>query len=144
MSENKVFTNPDGNIILEIADNGFSAYLTIKETQNLFDEKEISNLLQQAGIKFGFENASNYLKQKQIKKEFNQPFLIALGEKHEPEIEVSYLIEKNETIDPQHIENTSEIKELKKIIKNQPLLTLKVQENPKSSFDVFGNEISSE
>lgn len=144
MSENKVFTNPDGNIILEIADNGFSAYLTIKETQNLFDEKEISNLLQQAGIKFGFENASNYLKQKQIKKEFNQPFLIVLGEKHEPEIEVSYLIEKNETIDPQHIENTSEIKELKKITKNQPLLTLKVQENPKSSFDVFGNEISSE
>ena len=144
MSENKILTNSDENIILEIADDGFSAHLTIKETHNLLDENEISNLLQQAGIKFGIENATNYLKQDHIKKEFNKPFLIALGEKQSPEIEISCILEKNEKINPVQLGNTSDIKELKRINKNEPLLSLKVHENPESSFDIFGNEITSD
>jgi len=144
MSENKVLTNSDETIILEIADDGFSAYLTIKERQNLLDENEISNLLKQAGINFGIENATNYLKQDHIRKEFNKPFLIALGKKQSSEIEISYLLGKNDKINPIHLEKTSDFKELKKVNKDEPLLSLKIQENPGSSFDIFGNEITSD
>jgi hypothetical protein len=70
----KILTNPDGNIKLELKDDRLSAWLTIKKDNRLIDEKDILDLLEQAGIKNGFEEAQRYMQKHSMEKDFDIPF----------------------------------------------------------------------
>jgi hypothetical protein len=70
----KTYTNKEGNLILEIRDEPLSAWLTIKKTGKLIDEYAIIALLEEAGIKSGFEEAVEYAQIHSLEKEFDIPF----------------------------------------------------------------------
>ncbi len=75
---NDTFTNKQGNLILEISEDKLSAWLTIKKTGRLIDEKEILELIDAAGIKYGFEGALRYTRKHNLVREFDLKFPIAM------------------------------------------------------------------
>lgn len=74
----KKFESPDASLILEIRDEGMSAWLTIQPHDRLIDEKEILELLDTAGIKTGFDDAQKYIRENNLEKELGVPFPIAM------------------------------------------------------------------
>ncbi|MCB5253211.1 MAG: FapA family protein [Candidatus Cloacimonadaceae bacterium] len=80
---NKIFKNKSGNVLLELRQESASAWLTIKRTGRLVDEKDILDLIDEAGIKSGFEEAVQLIRERGIEKEFDRPFPIAVCKKVE-------------------------------------------------------------
>lgn len=76
---NKTFKNKAGNLILELRHDSRSAWLTIKNTGKLVDETEILALIDDAGIKYGFDEASRLIREQSLEKEFDIPFPLAIS-----------------------------------------------------------------
>ena len=74
----KIFTNPAQNVTLTISEDKLSAWLTVHKSGRLIDEQDILALIDEAGIKFGFEDALRYIRTNNLQKEFDQPFPIAM------------------------------------------------------------------
>lgn len=75
---NDTFTNKQGNLILEISEDKLSAWLTIRKTGRIIDEQEILELIDRAGIKYGFEGALRYTRKHNIVREYDLKFPIAM------------------------------------------------------------------
>lgn len=75
---NKIFVSKSGNLSLELRKDSASAWLTIKRTGRLINEREILQLIDEAGIKSGFEEALQYIREHGIEKDFDKPFPIAI------------------------------------------------------------------
>lgn len=86
----KILTNADGNIKLELKDDRLSAWLTITDTGHLANEQEILDLIDQAGIKTGFEEAARYMRKRGIDKDFATAFPIAMCERNPGEAKLNY------------------------------------------------------
>ncbi|MCB5277656.1 MAG: hypothetical protein LHW62_08185, partial [Candidatus Cloacimonetes bacterium] len=67
---NKILTGKSGNVILELRQDSSSAWLTIKRSGRLVDEKEILDLIDEAGIRSGFEEALQLIRERGIEKEY--------------------------------------------------------------------------
>jgi uncharacterized protein (DUF342 family) len=78
---NKILTGKSGNVILELRQDSSSAWLTIKRSGRLVDEKEILDLIDEAGIRSGFEEALQLIRERGIEKEYDKPFPIAVCKK---------------------------------------------------------------
>lgn len=143
MKEGKIYTNPEQNITLRISEDGFSAYLTIKDTDGMIDEKEITKLLHTTGIKYGVEEAVEYNSQHGIQKESNVPFLVALGKNPEAQSEVSYLFNTENCFNHDEQYNIYELEKFEKVHKHQPLANLKLTDISQPGMDIFGNETPS-
>lgn len=76
---NKTLKNKSSNLILELRQDTGSAWLTIKRSSRLIDEQDILNLLDEAGIKTGFDEALQLMRQRGLEKEFDTPFPIAVS-----------------------------------------------------------------
>jgi len=72
------FTSPSGNLSLRISDDKLSAWLTIHKSGKLIGEREILDLIDNAGIKYGFEDAVRYIRKHNLEKDFDQPFPVAM------------------------------------------------------------------
>ena len=75
---NNTFTNKQGNLILEISEDKLSAWLIIKKTGRLINEQEILELIDAAGIKYGFDGALRYTRKHNLVREFDLKFPIAM------------------------------------------------------------------
>lgn len=96
----KTFTNKQGNLSLEIRDEGMSAWLTIHPTGKLIDESEILELLDQASIKAGFEDAQRYISLHNLEKEFGTAFPVALCNTGAASTKLTYYFERHNRFDP--------------------------------------------
>jgi predicted small metal-binding protein len=137
-----IISDPDKKLILEISDDKFSAYLTIKNNDEIIDEKEIITLLELADIKAGFKNASLFCQENNIKKEVNKKFLIALGEK--PKIESSIDIKIDLSRSYQTDFGLDELEKCTWVAKDQSLAEVSLEENVKSARNVHGETISAD
>jgi uncharacterized protein (DUF342 family) len=84
---NKILSSKSGNVTLELRQESTSAWLTIKKTGRLVDEKEILDLIEEAGIKSGFDEALKLIRAQGIEKDFDTPFPIAVCNRDEIEKE---------------------------------------------------------
>ena len=75
---NDTFTNKLGNLSIKISKDKLSAWLTIKKTGRLIDEQEILDIIDAAGIKYGFEDALRHNRKHNLQRDFDQPFAIAM------------------------------------------------------------------
>ena len=76
---NKILKNKSGNVILELREDNGSAWLTIKHSGSLVDEQDILDLIDEAGIKTGFDEAMALMRKKGLEKEYDTPFPIAIS-----------------------------------------------------------------
>lgn len=86
----KILTNAAGNIKLELRDDRLSAWMTIQDKEKLKDEKEILDLIEEAGIKNGFEEALKYMRKHGMEKEYDTPFPVAMSNPVRGESKLSY------------------------------------------------------
>ncbi|MCB5261574.1 MAG: FapA family protein [Candidatus Cloacimonetes bacterium] len=143
---NKIFTNKSGNVLLELRQESASAWLTIKRSGRLVDEREILDLIDEAGLKSGFEEALQLIRERGIEKEFDQPFPIAVCTKEEGKKEATL----NYSFDPNAI--TGDISELdlatlsKIIYVNEGDIVASYSDNlferDGSIYDIFGELIT--
>lgn len=74
----KTFSSPSGRVIIEVADDAMSAMMTILQSGKLIDEKEITDLIDSTGIKYGLLEAVQLMDKQGLQKDFNIPFPIAV------------------------------------------------------------------
>lgn len=142
MAAKRIFKNGKENLVLEIAEDGFSAFLTIKESGEMIDADDISDLLNSANIVAGVKEAAELNQQEKRVKEFNQPFLIAYRDKEESEIQIDYLIDRENCYDPAIYYELEELEPLTRCKKREPIAQLAIKGANRSSMDIFGNEIT--
>ncbi|PKN73358.1 MAG: hypothetical protein CVU50_03450 [Candidatus Cloacimonetes bacterium HGW-Cloacimonetes-3] len=87
---NKVITNKAGNLVLELRQDTMSAWLTIKRSGKLIDEADILALIEEAGIKTGFDDAIRHIRENSLEKEYDVPFPIAICNVEESECTLRY------------------------------------------------------
>ncbi|MDP2172296.1 MAG: FapA family protein [Candidatus Cloacimonadaceae bacterium] len=73
-----IFTNKHGNLVLEIKEDRMSAWLRVKCSGRLIDEREIIELIDSTGIKTGFDEALKYCRTHGLEKDFDTPFPVAV------------------------------------------------------------------
>ena len=141
--EPRTFSNHDGNIILEIAEDNYTAYLTINKTDKMISDQEITELIEKADLRYGIEEASAYLRANDYKKEFNQPFPFALGKRpKDPDIEFSLLFKTDNNYNPDMKNSFELLPDLEKVDKDQPIAHLFISRGSKSGIDVHGKEVN--
>jgi len=88
-----IYQNPTRDLVLEIRDNGMSAWLTINSHTGLIDEKDILDLLDSAGIKAGFEDAQKYIRENNLEKEMGRAFPVAMCSQGQTSTKLRYYFE---------------------------------------------------
>ena len=128
------------SLILEISEDGFSAFLTIGETDEPLSEDDFLTLIKSTGIKYGWENAKAINSEKSFQKEFGKPFLVAVGKK--PEIAHRFLFDSDNLLSAKVLDNISRIKNLKPVSKQKVLAKVEFEGEENGGIDVFGNKVS--
>jgi len=86
---NKIIKSKSGNVILELRQESASAWITIKRTGKLVSEQEILDLIEEVGIKSGFDEALALAREQGIEKDFDTPFPIAVCKREKIEKEAT-------------------------------------------------------
>lgn len=135
-------TNPNGNIVLEISDDSYNAYLCIKNNEDFMNEKELLDLIEESGIVFGIDEAVTFLNENGIKKQVEVPFPFACGQKpREPEVEFSPLFDQNQCYHSTIGNQFYLLPNLIKIRKGEPLAHLFVTKPSKTGINIFGEDV---
>ncbi|OPX29095.1 MAG: hypothetical protein B1H06_02060 [Candidatus Cloacimonas sp. 4484_143] len=142
LTGNKSFYNASKDVLLTLSDDNFSAYLTIESPDGIVDENTIKDLLMQAGITNGFEEASRYNRLQNNVKEIGVPFLIARGSNPTSECTVDYMFNRENCFIPDESYDVFEMNKYAKIIKGQPIAKVLVESRNSIGKDLFGNEVT--
>ena len=140
-----IYESEFGNYVIEISDDKFSAYLTIMPRNDFLNEKELIDLIERTKISFGFDEARELVASKNIEKNYDQPFPIAVGIKPKStEIEFSPLFDTENSYKPSLSNQLDKIKSLCLVRKGEPLAHLFVTKEGKAGTNIFGEEVNGE
>nr|MDK2851381.1 uncharacterized protein [Candidatus Cloacimonadota bacterium] len=143
---NKTLTSKSGNVILELRQESASAWLTIKKTGKLIDEKEILDLIEEAGIKYGFDEALKMIREEGIEKDFDIPFPIAVchRETTETEAQLNYYFDPDAISDGGKNIALSELAEISYVHDRDVIAGYSdnIFERDGSIYDIFGELIT--
>ena len=142
-NEEKIYTNSAKSLTLKISENNQSAYLTFNDDTGMIDEKEITKLINTAGITNGFNEAKKLNEQNNVRKKFNIPFLIAKGANPLADSEIKYQFDKENCYNPEISYDIYKLDGFEKCHKKQVLAELIIADTSEPGLDIFGNEISS-
>ena len=95
----KILRNRAGNIRLELREDRLSAWLTISGEKRLTDEQDILDLIGEAGIRTGFEEAARYMRKHGLEKDFDVAFPIAMSRRVKGESKLNYFFDLKEAKD---------------------------------------------
>jgi len=136
------YTSAQGNFMIEIADDKYSAYLTIFAHKDFLNEKELLDLIDQTKIVYGLEQAQELIDTKGITKQYDQSFPLALGSKpKDAEVEFSLLFNPDNCYQPLWENDFTQLSHLTKIKKGDPLAHLFISKHSKPGKNIFGYEV---
>lgn len=139
----QTYYNEEKTILLEISDDGYNAFLTIEEFDDFIDETDIVKLIEESGVKYGIEEAREFIKANNFNKEFSVPFPIAIGSRaKEPEVEFSLLFDSNNSYNSTIGNQFFLLESINKIQKGEPLAHLFITKQAKPGINVFGEEVT--
>ena len=92
----KILRNRAGNIRLELREDRLSAWLTISGEKRLTDEQDILDLIGEAGIRTGFEEAARYMRKHGLEKDFDVAFPIAMSRRVKGESKLNFFSDLKE------------------------------------------------
>ncbi len=141
---NKTFTNKTGNLILELRQETRSAWLTIKKTGKLIDEGDILALIDEAGIKYGFDEAMRNIRENSLEKEFDVPFPIAISSERETSSALRYNFNPELQLNLAHGISFTDLEKLKFMNSGScvALYSNNIFEQGGSIYDIFGELIN--
>jgi hypothetical protein len=130
-----------GNVTLEVADDKFSAYITIKESDDFISETDITKLFKEAGITHGINNALDNLRKTGFKKKCNVPFLVAHGSVPDTEYEVSYAFEFTNCVTGVDVNSLKELTGMKTIKADMPMANIIFSDGDGGGINIFGENV---
>ncbi|MCL1826565.1 MAG: FapA family protein [Candidatus Cloacimonetes bacterium] len=141
----EIYESEFGNFVIEIAEDNFSAYLTIKPSKEFINEKELLNLIETTNISYGFDETRQMVEEKQIAKVYNSPFPFAMGVKpKDPEIEFSPLFDTEKCYRPDSGNHLKKLGDFKRIKKGEPLAHLFITKPSKAGINIYGQTVEPE
>lgn len=145
MEREKSFFNENQNILLEIAEDEYAAYLTIIDNNDFIDETEVLDLIKKSGIVFGIEEAKEFIAEKGLEREFDKPFPIAIGKRIiDPQVEFSIIFNLENSIQSENKTVNLDFSQLEfkeKISSHQPLAHLFVTKKAQTGMNIFGEDV---
>jgi uncharacterized protein (DUF342 family) len=96
-----VLYSKSGNVCLKIDDDKLSAWITLSESGQMIDEQEILDLIEEAGICYGFENALAWMADNAAEKEFGKPFPVAICKPSQSEQKLNFHFDLEHTYHPE-------------------------------------------
>jgi uncharacterized protein (DUF342 family) len=143
---NKILKNKSGNVILELRQDTGSAWLTIRRSGRLVNEQDILDLIDEAGIKTGFEEALEIMRRRGLEKEYDVPFPIAVShsEQENREVKLSYHFDAQTNTERLSKLTLPELAQLSYAQKGDCLATYSdnIFEREGSIYDIFGELIT--
>lgn len=94
--ENIIYS-PTGNISLRINEDKMSAWMYVHKSNCIIDEYEILNMIDDAGIVNGFDEALEWIAQNGFNKDFDKPFPVAICKTTMNKESINILFDKNLT-----------------------------------------------
>ncbi len=142
----KILTNPSGSLRLELRDDRLSAWLTIRDRNRLTDEQEILDLIEQAGIKTGFEEALRYMRKHGMEKEFDTAFPVAMCNHVKGEGKLNYYFNLDQAKHFDGIVSREELERLTCIEAGTVLAdhSSNIFDRPGSIYDIYGEMLPDE
>ncbi len=139
-------SNENEIVNIEISEDKFSAFMTIKKTNEAINENEILSLIEESGIVYGFENANLFIEEKEISKEFDIPFPLAIAIRPtEPQVEFEFLFDQSKCFDENSFNNNfGKLADFENIKKGKPIARLFITKMPQGGKDIFGNTIEND
>lgn len=140
----KFYYNENKTIVLTVDTSGNEAKLKLSDRCMFFNEKEIQQLIAEAGIKYGFENAKNLMAIQQVKKQLGQSFTIAKSDPaRKPETEFDFIIPEELVLHPLelHQKDLNTILSKQVVEEGQRIATLRVISKGSKGKNIFGNDI---
>jgi hypothetical protein len=130
-----------GNVVLEVSEDKFSAYITIKDSDDFVNETVITKLFKEAGITHGINNAADHLRKTGFEKKCNVPFLVAQGSVSAIEYKVSYAFEFTNCISGADVSSLEELADKKTIKADMPMANIYISEGEAAGVNIFGEEV---
>ncbi len=96
-----VIYSPSGNISIRINEDKMSAWMYIHKSNAVLDEKEILDLIGDAGICYGLEDAIEWMSENGYTKDFEKPFPIALCKPALSKDKINLHFDRNKTFNPE-------------------------------------------
>jgi len=140
-----LFSSENLNFVIEIADDQFSAYMTVHGTDDFLSESEFLELIAKTNITYGFTQAVQMIQDKGIEKLPDTPFPLAIGDiPKAPEIEFSPLINTEKCFKPNAENPLQSLKNMKRVQKDEPLAHLFVSKPSVVGKNIFGFDVTHE
>ncbi len=133
-------SNENETISIEISEDKYSAFMTIKKTNEPIKENDVLKLIEESGIVYGFENANSFVEQKAISKDYDIPFPLAIGIKPtDAQVEFEFLFDENNCYNEKAFNNNfAKLKDFETIKKGKPVARLFITKMPQNGKDIFG------
>jgi uncharacterized protein (DUF342 family) len=138
--------NDKQDIKLLIEQDGSSAYLQINTNHRIIDASEITSLIENAGINFGFDLAKERNQELTQIGEMNETLLIARGQRPvDAQIEFTLLFNKESAFHPAEFDNNFKaLENYERVRAETPLADLFVTKKGNAGIDIFGNTVGSD
>jgi len=142
----RILRNRAGNLRLELRDDRLSAWLTISGEKRLTDEQDILDLIEEAGIRTGFEEAARYMRKHGLEKDFDVAFPIAMSRRVKGESKLNYFFDLNEAKDFSGKVDASELEKLTCIEAGTVVADYgsNIFERQGSIYDIYGEMLQDE
>jgi uncharacterized protein (DUF342 family) len=137
--ENIIYS-PSGRVSIRINDDKMSAWMYIHKSIEMIDENEILEIIKDAGICNGFDEAQEWMSTNGYNKDFEKPFPIAICKTALNKEELTYKFDTVNTYNPQRDWNIREILKWTYIEKGTNLaeLSLNLFNDGGSVYNIFG------
>jgi len=137
----ETFKTEDGKIILRVSADGNLAELRIEEDASLVSEKAIADLLAEAEIKYGFENARADAEAKGIKREPGVYFPVAIADDTSFEPDVEILVEPLDCLLSQRLYSLNDLSRVRFITAGEKLAKVSTGSGAVQSKNIFDRKI---
>jgi cytoskeletal protein CcmA (bactofilin family) len=141
--ENIVFS-PSGNVSLRINDDKMSAWMYLHKNGKIIDEREILNLIEESGIRYGFEDALEWMADNGYNKDFEKPFPVAICKTAVNKEQIRLLFNPEKSYNPEKEWNFKDIVNWTCVEPGRALADIPLTDllNMDSSINIFGEPAS--
>ena len=137
----QTFYSTDKKLELQVYSDGSLAEMKFSENNDLVSPKEIIELLSEARIVYGFENAKDHCKKNGIDRKQGEYFPVAMADdvSFHPEVEV--LLDPLDCLLSQRLYSLNDLSRVRHINTGEKLAKVKVGSGGSKSKNIFGHEI---
>lgn len=105
-----IIYSPSGIVSLQISEDKMSAWIVINRSEKIVNEQEIMDLIDSAGICYGFDEALAWIAEQGFEKDFDKPFPIAMCKPSMGQQKLNILFDDVNTYNPELAWSLAEIR----------------------------------